>query len=73
MIGGPFSLLINSKRRHSGSPPGFCGGYTTFSAASFETVRLAERGQVLSAVANGVSTLLLAVSAAAAGLILAGG
>ena len=52
---------------------GFCGGYTTFSAASFETVRLAERGQALSAAVNGVGTLLLAVSAAAAGLVLAGG
>jgi fluoride exporter len=52
---------------------GFCGGYTTFSAASFETVRLAQRRQVLSAAANGVGTLVLAVSAAAAGLVLAGG
>jgi len=52
---------------------GFCGGYTTFSAASFETVRLAERRQYISAAANGIGTLLLAVSAAAVGLMLAGG
>ena len=52
---------------------GFCGGYTTFSAASFETFRLAERRQVVSAAVNCVGALLLAVSAAAAGLVLAGG
>jgi len=52
---------------------GFCGGYTTFSAASFETIRLAERRQHVSAAVYGVGMLLMSVSAAAVGLLLAGG
>lgn len=47
---------------------GFCGGYTTFSAAAVETVRLAQTGERGRAVANLVGTMLLAVAAAALGL-----
>lgn len=47
---------------------GFCGGYTTFSTAAVETVRLAEKGQWWRAVANTAGTLTLTVAAAAAGL-----
>lgn len=50
---------------------GFCGGYTTFSTASFETVRLAQRGLWAQAVANGVGTALLTTAAAGLGLVLA--
>jgi CrcB protein len=47
---------------------GFCGGYTTFSTASFETVRLARQGRASAALANAVGSLLLTVAAAAVGL-----
>ena len=47
---------------------GFCGGYTTFSTATFETVRLVERGALRMAVANLLGTLILALGAAAMGM-----
>jgi CrcB protein len=45
---------------------GFLGGYTTFSTASFETVRLIGERRFVAALANGLG--MLAVSAIAAGL-----
>lgn len=50
---------------------GFCGGYTTFSTASFETVRLLQRASVWGAIGNAVGTTVLSVSAAGLGLVLA--
>ncbi len=47
---------------------GLLGGYTTFSTASVETVRLAQSGRVGAALVNGVGMLMLAVAAALAGL-----
>jgi CrcB protein len=49
---------------------GFCGGYTTFSTAMVETVRLAQAGDHRRATANAFGTLVLAVAAAAAGFAL---
>ena len=49
---------------------GFCGGYTTFSTASLDAVRLAQQGRPLAAAAYGAGTLLLTVLAGAAGLLL---
>ena len=48
---------------------GFCGGYTTFSTASVETVQLARRGAVVAAAGNALGTLVLAVGAGALGLL----
>lgn len=50
---------------------GFLGGYTTFSTASFETVRLAQERRYLPALVNGVGMLGAAVAAAALGWWLA--
>jgi fluoride exporter len=47
---------------------GFLGGYTTFSTASFETVRLVERRRVDLALLNAAGTLVGTVCVAAAGL-----
>jgi len=47
---------------------GFLGGYTTFSTASYDTVRLVQERRWTSALANGVGTLLVSVLLAALGL-----
>jgi CrcB protein len=49
---------------------GFCGAYTTFSAFSFATVRLAERGEARGSLANVVVNLTGSLLAAGAGLAL---
>lgn len=62
-----------------GAPPelqaiagtGFLGGYTTFSTASFETVRLIQSRRTGLALLNGLGTATAAVAAAAGGLALA--
>ena len=46
---------------------GFCGGFTTFSPAMVETVRLAQAGELRRATVNLVGTLVLALAAAALG------
>lgn len=50
---------------------GFCGGYTTFSTASFESVRLLQRRAYGSAALNLCGTAVLTMAAAVAGLGLA--
>ncbi|MFH5878242.1 fluoride efflux transporter CrcB [Arthrobacter sp. NA-172] len=50
---------------------GFLGGYTTFSTASLETVRLVQSGRIGLALLNGVGTMAACVGAAAAGVGLA--
>ncbi|UVJ38470.1 fluoride efflux transporter CrcB [Arthrobacter sp. CJ23] len=50
---------------------GFLGGYTTFSTASLETVRLVQAGRTGLALANGIGTMGACVLAAAGGAGLA--
>jgi CrcB protein len=49
---------------------GFCGGLTTWSTASWETVRLAEAGEVATAIGFTVANLAASLAAAALGLLI---
>jgi CrcB protein len=49
---------------------GFLGGYTTFSTASVETVRLLQDRRFVAAIANGLGQLVVASAAAALGITL---
>jgi CrcB protein len=51
---------------------GVMGGYTTFSTASVETMRLVEARRYGAAAVNGVGMLVLAVAAAGLGLVAGG-
>jgi len=50
---------------------GFCGGYTTFSSYSFETLRLYEQGHHLLALANFAANNVACLLAVLAGAVLA--
>ena len=47
---------------------GLCGGFTTFSAFSLQTVELLRSGQVLAAAANVSASVVLCLAAATGGL-----
>jgi len=76
-VTGSFLLgLVTGLALVHGLPPewravlgtGFLGGYTTFSTASYETVRLAQQRRYRAALLNGVGMLVLALAAAGLGL-----
>lgn len=79
-VSGSFLAGILSGAALAGTPAGsaaaaavigFCGGYTTFSTAMADTVRLARDGQPLRAVLNAAGTGALTVLAVLAGLAVA--
>lgn len=47
---------------------GLCGGYTTFSTSTVESVRLAQSGRMRLALANSLGTLIVTVTAAGLGV-----
>lgn len=49
---------------------GFLGGYTTFSTASFETVRLVQERRVLAGALYGLGSLVVTTAAAGLGLVI---
>lgn len=49
---------------------GFLGGYTTFSTATFETVRLVQERRVAAALLNGLGTLVATTALAGLGLVI---
>lgn len=51
---------------------GFCGGYTTWSTASWETVHLVHTGHRAEAVVYTLGSLIVCLAAASAGIGLAG-
>lgn len=51
---------------------GVMGGYTTFSTAMVETIRLVENRRYVGAALNGIGVLVVAIAAAAAGLFVTG-
>jgi CrcB protein len=64
------ALLPDAARLVAGT--GFLGGYTTFSAASVEGVRLAGAGRTVLGAINAAAVPVAAVLLAAAGLAVAG-
>ncbi|AAT88160.1 chromosome condensation protein CrcB [Leifsonia xyli subsp. xyli] len=80
-VTGSFVLgLVTALALGHGLPPewrailgtGFIGGYTTFSTASYEAVRLAQQRQYRAALLTGVGMMFLALGAAGLGLWLGG-
>jgi CrcB protein len=51
---------------------GLCGGYTTFSTSTVESVRLAQSGRMRLALANTLGTLAVTVTAAGLGVAVGG-
>ena len=49
---------------------GFLGGYTTFSTATFETVRLVQERRLAAAILNGLGTLVATTALAGLGLVI---
>jgi len=71
VLAGALASGAISPDAYTAAATGFCGGFTTFSTATVETVRLAQQGAYRRAVTNALGTLLLTVVAATLGYLLA--
>ena len=69
-LAGEGSPLASAPTMRLALTVGFCGGFTTFSAFSLETVRLIQRGEIGRAALYAAVSVLLSVGAAAFGLAL---
>ncbi|MCL2464097.1 MAG: CrcB family protein [Micrococcales bacterium] len=78
-VGGSLAIGLLAGALATGSLPvtaytvaatGCCGGFTTFSTATIETVRLAQAGDIRRALLNTLGTLALAVAAVSLGFVL---
>lgn len=72
LLTGLASVQILPEAWHLIIGTGFLGGYTTFSTASFETVRLIQERRWTLSLTTGLGTLVLATAAAGLGLWLGG-
>jgi CrcB protein len=70
LVVGLTSSQLLPETLHAIVGAGFLGGYTTFSTASFETVRLLQERRFGAAALNGVGMLVACVVLATAGLVL---
>ena len=70
LVVGLTSAHLLPETLHAVVGAGFLGGYTTFSTASFETVRLLQERRLGAAALNGIGMLAVCVLLAAAGLVL---
>lgn len=60
LLAGPAALVLGT---------GFLGGFTTFSTAAYETVRLAEQRRWAAALAHGLGQVVVATALAALGYL----
>ncbi len=72
LLAGAFAAGTLPLTAYTVAATGFCGGYTTFSTAMVETVRLAQAGDARRAGVNALGTLLLTVGAATLGFLVTG-
>jgi CrcB protein len=70
LVVGLTSAQLLPETLHAVVGAGFLGGYTTFSTASFETVRLLQERRFGAAAVNGIGMLAVCVLFATAGLLL---
>ena len=62
-VTGPDGRWMTGLRFNPFFATGICGGYTTFSSFSLQTLRLAQQGQILHAAGNLLGSVILCLAA----------